>query len=103
MTEPFDPFDVATQEAEAEESAKARALSQQVGQEDLARLMSEKWGRRIVWRLLERTGMYRTSFTGDASATFFNEGQRNIGLFLSANVQAAAPALYGVMLAENAA
>ena len=61
--------------------------------------MSTPAGRRFMWRLLEKTGMYRTSFTGN-STTFFNEGQRNIGLMMNALILQACPEQYLAMLNE---
>jgi hypothetical protein len=100
VSEPRDPFDLAGQAADAEERAAKDKLEREAETEDWAWIMGEKRGRRIVWRLLERTGMYRTSFTGD-NATFFNEGQRNIGLAIVARVMDAAPNAYGLMAGEN--
>ena len=68
--------------------------------EDLRLLISKQWGRRLVWRILEQTGMYRTSFTGN-STTFFNEGQRNIGLWLVDEVLLADAEMYLLMIKEN--
>ena len=68
--------------------------------EDIRLLLSKQWGRRLVWRLLEQTGMYRTSFTGN-STTFFNEGQRNIGLWLVDEVWLADAEMYLLMIKEN--
>jgi len=62
-------------------------------------VMASREGRRYVWWLLEQTGVFRSSFTGN-STTFFNEGQRNVGLMLVADINAAAPELYIVMLDE---
>lgn len=36
---------------------------------DIKQLMDSVQGRRFVWRLLDRTGVFRTSFTGN-STTF---------------------------------
>jgi hypothetical protein len=69
-------------------------------QGDLRLLISTKWGRRLVWRILERTGQHRTSFTGN-STTFFNEGQRNIGLWLVDEVLSADTNQYLTMIKEN--
>ena len=68
--------------------------------EDLRLLLSKQWGRRLVWRLLDQTGMYRTSFTG-ISTTFFNECQRNIGLWLVDEVISADKKMYMSMIEEN--
>lgn len=67
---------------------------------DLRQLLSTKWGRRLVWRILDKTGQYRTSFTGN-STTFFNEGQRNIGLWLVDEVLSADTERYLLMIKEN--
>jgi hypothetical protein len=71
-----------------------------VSGEDMRWLMSSQQGRRIVWRLLERAGIYRTSFSGDANRTFFNEGARNVGLSLVADIHANAPEMYALMTQE---
>jgi hypothetical protein len=67
---------------------------------DIRNLLANKWGRRFVWRLLDKTGQYRTSFTGN-STTFFNEGQRNIGLWLVDEVLLADTKQYLLMISEN--
>ena len=68
--------------------------------EDWRLLLSKQWGRRLVWRILDQTGLYRTSFTGN-STTFFNEGARNIGLWLVDEVLSADADQYLSMIKEN--
>jgi hypothetical protein len=53
---------------------------------DLRTVMSTRQGRRFVWRLLEMTGIYRSSYTGNAD-TYFREGARNVGLVLMHDIQ----------------
>lgn len=67
--------------------------------DDIRGLMSTVSGRRVVWRLLEKAGIYRTSFTG-TNETFFNEGMRNVGLFLLSEVMAYSPDDYFLMMKE---
>lgn len=67
---------------------------------DMKKLMAIREGRRFVWRLLDRAGVFRTSFTGN-STTFFNEGMRNIGLIVLADVMAACADQYVVMMNES--
>lgn len=66
--------------------------------DDLRVVMSTVQGRRVINRIMEFCGMFRTSFTGN-SYTFFNEGQRNVGLFLYGELQEV-PDLYLDMIAE---
>lgn len=61
--------------------------------------MNTEQGRRFIWRLLGLCGVYRTSFTGN-SGTFFNEGARNIGLMVLADVQEVALDAYLQMVKE---
>lgn len=68
--------------------------------EDLKWVMSDKRGRSVVWRQLEIAGIYRLSYTGD-DRTAFNEGQRNIGLKLLAEINQHCPAEYMEMLKEH--
>jgi hypothetical protein len=57
---------------EQEASSKARAAEEDG---DLRDVMDTPAGRRWMWRLLTRCGIYRLSYTpNDATATSFNEG-----------------------------
>lgn len=96
----FDPLDLRGQEKAHAELSERNKLDLLTEQEDFKWLMGNKRGRRIVWRLLERTGVYRSSFTGN-SETFFREGMRNVGLALLAQVHEITPDQFAVMLKEQ--
>lgn len=96
----IDPTDIRAEQAR-DEAAQAAALLVATGEkEDLVWLMSMPRGRRFMWRLLERTGIHRSSFTGN-STTFFNEGARNVGLQLQALILAHCAEDYVSMLLEQ--
>jgi hypothetical protein len=91
-------FNAADAVAVAERKRKAdRAETKRLAA--LKTVMSTREGRRYVWWLLDQCGVFRTSFTGN-STTFFNEGQRNVGLILMGDVNAACPEQYLVMINE---
>lgn len=95
-----DPLDLRGHERLAAEQERERKHALDVAAADFKWLMSDKRGRRIVWKLLESTGVFRSSFTGN-SETFFREGARNVGLMLLADVNAHAPDAYVLMLEES--
>ena len=77
-----DPFDLQRQ-ADDEEAREARQrLEEATDEGDFKWLMADVRGRRIARRWLEKTGVWRLSYTNDPHATAFNEGQRNVGLWL---------------------
>lgn len=86
---------------EHQKAAEAQAEVRRVQVEDVKWLLAHKAGRRFVWRLLEQAGVYRTSFNNSGSVTAFNEGQRNIGLMLVAEIQELVPERYLDMLKER--
>ena len=93
-----EPFNAADVQAVAERKRKAdRSETKRLAA--LRTVMGTKEGRRYVWWLLDQCGVFRTSFTGN-STTFFNEGQRNVGLILMGDVNAACPEQYLVMINE---
>lgn len=59
-------------------------------------------GRHFVWRLLDRTGVFRSTFSPEATAMAFAEGNRNVGLYTLNLIHAHCPELYATMVAENA-
>jgi len=76
-----------------ERRARERELS------DVKAVMSTVEGRRFVWSILAKSGISKTSFTGN-SWTYFNEGMRNLGLIVQSDVLEACPEAYLVAMQE---
>lgn len=96
-----DPFDIQGQDdarKDAEDKARRAAVMEK---DDLVWLMSNKRGRRVMYRLLERAGVWRSSFHTNALQMAFNEGSRNEGLYLFAKLAEACPESYSSMLEEH--
>lgn len=83
--------------AQTEEELKLERLLEI---DDFKFVMEDKRGRRFIWRLLEKCGVFHSSYTGD-SGTFFKEGQRNVGLVHLALIHEACPEKYSLMLKEQ--
>ncbi len=97
----FDPFDLRGQEQAKADAAKREQLARINEADDFKWLMGSKRGRRIVWRLLDRTGVFRLSFNTNAMHMAFAEGNRNEGLRMLAQVHSICPELYPVMMKEQ--
>ena len=69
--------------------------------EDFKWLLSSRRGRRIVWRFLDRAGVFRLSFNTNSMTMAFNEGNRNEGLRILAQIHTLCPELYPVMVKEQ--
>jgi hypothetical protein len=98
MRDPIEPVD--EHEEAAEKARHAFKRKQQV--EDFKWLMAHAQGRRIVSRLLEESGVHRTSFNHSGSVMAFNEGKRHLGLYLMAEILEIAPESYVKLLKEYA-
>lgn len=97
-----DPTDIRSREKqEAIRKEAARKTAEQEA-EDFKWIMADKRGRRVVWGLLERSGLYKSSFTGN-SETFFREGARNVGLQYMALIHEHCPEKYNLMVSEQKA
>ena len=101
MGQQHDPTDLAGQELARQELKGRERESEREERDDTKWLMSTRRGRRIVWRQLERAGVFRISFNTNAMQMAFNEGTRNEGLKLLVTVQAACPDQYTLMLQEQ--
>lgn len=95
-----DPLDIRAEERAKKLAEDKQALQRRREIDDFKWLMGHEQGRRFMWRLLDKAGVYRSSFTGN-SETFFREGMRNIGLMLIADIHEATPSEYARMLKEQ--
>ncbi len=68
---------------------------------DLTAVLQTESGRRWMWSLLERCRLFQSSFGANAAMTSFNEGIRNIGLQVMAEIMDADPELFTTMMLEN--
>lgn len=97
----YDPLDIRGQErAKADKDLRDR-LARESEEADVKWLMSSKRGRRVVWRLLDQSGVFRISFNPNAMQMAFTEGNRNFGLRTLAMVHTLCPELYPTMLKEQ--
>lgn len=97
-----DPLDIHNEQQRREDAQERARLAEQNRVEDIKWLMSGKRGRRIVWGLLEQTGVFRSSFRLNNEMAFL-EGQRNVGLILLALIHEHSPDAYVTMLKEQQA
>lgn len=67
---------------------------------DIKKVLSFVEGRRLIWRILSKTGIYRLSFAESERLTDFNEGKRSLGLFLLDEVMEAKPTAFSQMQKE---
>lgn len=100
MTE-YDPLDIAGQTKEAEQARRKAEREARQEAEDIKWLMTAKRGRRIVWLLLDRAGVFRTSFSSDPLVMAWNEGNRNTGNRMLSLINGECPDLYIKMLKEQ--
>lgn len=80
------------------EKAKSR---EQRDIDDLETILSDIRGRRFIWRYLAECGIFKTSFNNSGSITALNEGRRQIGLKLLAEVMEANEEAYTLMASED--
>lgn len=97
----YDPLDLHGQdEHKADNEIRAR-LVRETEEADLKWLMSSKRGRRIVWRLLSQSGVFQPVFHPTAMVMAYQEGKRNYGLQMLADVNKYCSDYYTTMMREN--
>jgi len=98
----YDPLDIKSQDRDRSDKDLRGRLERESEESDIRWLMGNKRGRRIVWRLLDQAGVFRSSFNTNAMAMAFAEGNRNYGLRTLAQIHALCPEHYPVMMKEQA-
>lgn len=97
----YDPLDIKGQERAQTDRELRDRLARENEEEDIKWLMSDKRGRRVLWRLMDQAGVFRSSFNTNAMAMAFAEGNRNYGLRLLSAIHSCCPKQYPVMMKEN--
>lgn len=100
VTAEYDPLDTRAHDAAEAKDAEAKRLKREREVADFTWLMNHPEGRRIVYRLLEKAGNARSSFSLNANEMAFWEGNRNFGIFLQAEIDAICPERYHQMVKE---
>lgn len=91
---------ITTEEA-AKRIQERQRLKAQRHADDIKWLLGDERGRRLYWKWLSDSHIFRTSFTGN-SETFFKEGERNRGLEMLADLNEHSPEAYLQMQQEAA-
>lgn len=97
----YDPTDTASQERAQADAQRRREFAKDSEEADFKWLMSSKRGRRIVWRLLERAGLFHPSFNTNSMAMAYHEGKKAEGNYAFALIQSLCPELYPQMVKEQ--
>jgi hypothetical protein len=100
-TQEHDPLDLSGQERTTANAAEEERQAREKELNDLRWVMGTKQGRRFMWRLLSKAGLYQSSFNTNNAVMAFNEGNRNAGLQQLNDIMEACPERYNEMLTEQ--
>ncbi len=100
-TTSYDPLNPSAANSGRDAKREDAKHEERIESDDMTWLMGNRRGRRIVWRLLSRAGVFRTSFSTNAMQMAFNEGNRNEGLRLISSLLQNCPERYAEMLQEQ--
>lgn len=97
IDEPFNASDPAQVAAKRRSAGKRRKASESI----VYTIMSTQGGREWMYSLLGSCHCFNSSFTGEALTMAFREGERNVGLMLTAQIMNASPKEFVLMLEEQ--
>jgi hypothetical protein len=101
MSKEFDPIDLRGQERAKSDKDMREKLARENEEADIKWLMGSKRGRRVVWRLMDQSGVFRLSFNTNSMQMAFAEGNRNFGNRMLAMIHSLCPELYPQMVKEQ--
>ncbi len=90
--------------ASEKEFAKAKTKqkhSRLIQLQDIRDILKTEAGRRFMWRYLDECGVFRSSYDASGSKVYFNEGMRNIGNQLLADITEASPEVFAQMILQH--
>ena len=101
MSKEFDPIDLRGQERAKSDKDMREKLARENEEADIKWLMGSKRGRRVVWRLMDQSGVFRLSFNTNSMQMAFAEGNRNFGNRTLSLIHSHCSELYPQMVKEN--
>ncbi len=87
-------------EQQDERAAEERLAAQQ-RRNDLRTVLSTESGRRFIWGVIQRCGVFQGASSLEPMNISYSEGRRSVGLFLLGDVMAFHPDLFLTMQKEN--
>lgn len=96
----YEPFNIEELSDEEKRKRELSKLEDQQAIADMKFVMSDPRGRRFIFSQLARTGVFKSSYTGD-NETFFREGMRNTGIRLLDDLKTHCDELYLTMERER--
>jgi hypothetical protein len=97
----YDPLDTESQAKARQDRENREMLATKQEAADIEWLMSSKRGRRMVWGVLVRAGVFRLSFNTNSMQMAFNDGAKAEGLRMLALVNSVCPEQYVQMSKES--
>jgi hypothetical protein len=94
------PFDLSREQVELAQREELAKRARQDDENETKWLMGSEQGRAYVWRLLERAGIFASSFNSDALVMALLEGRKVEGLRHLELINELCPNQYFVMVSE---
>lgn len=76
----------AADKEQVESAERKERYGRKVQLADLRQILATDYGRRFIWRYLEECHVFGSVFNNSGSITYFNEGRRDVGRVLLADV-----------------
>lgn len=96
-----EPYDLDQQEFDADLRRVATTLAAENEDADFVWLMKGPKGRRFMRRLLEHTGVFRSSFQANSMVMAHREGTKDVGYWLLSQLERLCPESYHTMMQEH--
>jgi hypothetical protein len=87
--------------SEIEKAKQKEDLRRKQELNDIRTVLSNASGKRLMWKLLERCGTYRTIFDADPSKMSYLSGKQDLGHYLMAEIMQADENLLYKLMKEN--
>lgn len=88
-------------EEQVKRAERKEAFKSNQNVDDMRFVLANAQGRRVLRKYLEACGVFRTSFSENVNQTLFLEGQRNVGLMLLNDINAADVMAYVKIMNEG--